>query len=61
MTPHPLAARLSLEGRGTDGAAVHEQAVFFARGLRVYQATVVGPVLDAEAADTFFSGLKLAS
>jgi hypothetical protein len=31
------------------------------KGLRVYQATIVGPVLDKEAVETFFSGLKLTS
>ena len=61
MTPHPLAQKLLVEGRGADGKAVREQAVFFVKGLRVYQATIVGTVIDAEAAETFFNGLKLAS
>ncbi len=61
MTPNPLAERLAIEGRRADGHAVHEQAAFFARGMRVYQATVVGERIDPEAADTFFAGLKLPS
>ena len=61
MTPNPLAEKLLMDGHDAKGQAVREQAVFFVKGLRVYQATMVGPVLDAEAADTFFSGLKLTS
>lgn len=60
MTPSPLALRFSAEGLGADGTPVREQAGVFARGLQVYQATVVGPTLDALAADTFFSGLRFA-
>ena len=59
MNPHPLAQRLTLSGRHADGAAVQMQAAFFVRGLRVVQATVVGPRLDGEAADNFFAGLRL--
>ena len=58
-TPNPLAERVAIEGRRADGHAVRMQAAFFARGMRVYQASVVGEQVDAEAADTFFSGLKL--
>ncbi|HJV59377.1 MAG TPA: hypothetical protein VJ743_00465 [Albitalea sp.] len=61
MTPQPLAQRRALRGRGLDGQAVSEQVAMFAKGLTVYQATMVGPSLDAEAADTFFAGLKLPS
>lgn len=59
MTPNPLAQKLVMQGRDAEGKAVQEQAVFFVRGLRVYQATIVGPALDPAAAETFFSGLKL--
>jgi hypothetical protein len=61
MTPNPQAARLQLAGRRPDGTTVQQQAAFFAKGLRVYQASVVGATLSAEAVDTFFAGLKLAS
>ena len=61
MTPNPMATRLRLSGQRPDGTAVQEQAALFAKGLRVYQASVVGPSLDDEAVDTFFSGLKLSS
>lgn len=59
MTPSPNAVRLRLEGRGPDGTGLSEQAGFFVRGLRVYQATVLGKSLPAEVADTFFAGLRL--
>jgi hypothetical protein len=61
MTPNPQSTRLHLSGSRTDGAAVQQQAAFFAKGLRVYQASAVGAALSAEAVDTFFAGLKLAS
>jgi hypothetical protein len=61
MSPNPMSARLDLAGRRPDGAAVRQQAVFFAKGLRVYQASVVGETLSGEAVDTFFAGLKLPS
>lgn len=58
MTPNAQAARLTIIGTLPDGAAVQAQAAFFARGLRVYQATVVGARPAAELADTFLGGLK---
>jgi hypothetical protein len=61
MTPNDLAKRIDVTGRGTDGAVVQEQAVFFVKGLRVYQASMVGPKLDAEATETFLAGLRFAS
>jgi hypothetical protein len=58
MTPNPRAEKLLLEGRGADGQPVREQVVFFVKGLRVYQATIVGERIDPEAAETFFGGIK---
>ena len=49
MTPNPAAIRLRVEGRLPDGKAVQEQAVFFVRGLRVYQASVIGSMPGTEA------------
>lgn len=59
MTPNPAAARLRLEGRQPDGSTLHEEAVFFAKGLRVYQATVLGRRLPPGAAEMFLAGLRL--
>ena len=60
MTPHPLAERLAIRG-GTEGRVLYAQVGVFTRGLRVYQATVIGEKLDVEGADTFFTGLRLPS
>ena len=61
MTPNPQAARVSMTGRLPDGAAVQEQAAFFVKGLRVYQASIIGSTLAPDVTVTFFAGLKLPS
>ena len=61
MTPNPLAGRVAFTGRGPDGKALQEQAIFFVKGLRVYQASIVGPTVDPETADTFVAGLRFVS
>lgn len=58
MTPHRLSQRLALSGNRPDGSLIEAQAVFFTHGTIVYQASVVGHRLDAEAVDTFFAALK---
>ena len=58
MTPNPEALRLAVAGRFPDGAALREEAAFFSRGLRVYQATVVGARPAPQAVESFFSGLR---
>lgn len=57
-TPFPEAGRLSTLGRLPDGTAVVEHAVFFARGAKVYQASVIGVKPQADAVETFFGGLN---
>ena len=59
MTPNALAAHWRLSGRLPDKREVHEQLALFAHGTRVYQATVIGARLDAEAMQTFFSALRV--
>jgi len=59
MTANAQAARLVLNGRLPDGKEVREEALFFSKGLRVYQASVIGQAPSAEATGTFVSGLKL--
>lgn len=58
-TSNPLAGRLVVSGRRGDGSALQAQGEFFCKGLRIYQATVVGHRLDPSAMDVFFSSLKL--
>ena len=60
MTPNQQAARVTIVGKLPDGAVVQEHAVFFARGLRVYQATVIGAKPALLVVDTFIDGLKFA-
>ncbi len=58
MTPNAEAVRVSAAGRLPDGAAVQAQAVFFAKGLRVYQGSVIGATPAAEANEVFFAGFR---
>jgi len=58
MTPNAAALRLSAAGRLPDGAPVHTHAAFFTRGLRAYQATVIGAEPPLPAVQTFFDALK---
>lgn len=59
MTPNLQARRLSLVGQLADGRAVQAQVAVFSRGTRVYQATIVGAQLHADAVDSFFGALRL--
>ncbi len=58
MAPHPLAQRLGWRGVRADGSSIAAQALFFTQGVHVYQATVVGTRLDADAVDVFFAAVK---
>ena len=58
MTPNVQSQRLAVIGRKPDGTALHVQAAFFTRGLRVYQAAVIGAALPGDAVEPFFAGLK---
>lgn len=58
MTPNEQAARMVIAGTLPDGGAVQGHAAFFARGLRVYQATVIGVSPAPLAVDTFIGALK---
>jgi len=59
----PQSVRLAASGQRADGRAVKAQAVWFARpapeGMWLFHAVVYADALNAEAADTFFGGLKL--
>lgn len=60
MTPNEQAARITIAGKLPDGAQVQEHAAFFARGLRVYQAAVIGAKPAPQVVDAFIAGLKFA-
>jgi hypothetical protein len=57
-TPQAVAARWQLVGLLPDGRKVQQQVAVFARGLRVYQASVVASEIDPADAQQFFDGLR---
>lgn len=59
MTPHPQSAQWRLSGHLPDGRAVQERVLLFSHGTQVYQATMLGARLDAEAQETFFGALRV--
>jgi hypothetical protein len=59
-TPHASSGRWQVQGRLPDGTSVQMQVAVFARGTRVFQATVLGEKLSPEAADIFFASMHLA-
>lgn len=60
MTPNPQAGRIAATGRRPGGGTIEQQAVVFAKGMRVYQASVVGTQIPAESAATFLGAPRLA-
>lgn len=59
MAAHPLAQRWAVTGQRADGSPIEAQVAVFTRGSRVYQASVVGPMIDRDASTVFFEALKL--
>lgn len=60
-TPNDAAGRFSADGRFPDGRSARMEAVVFARGTIVIQATALGERLQSEAVETFFGALRLPS
>jgi hypothetical protein len=56
-TSNPRDGRLRVAGRLPDGRPVIEHAAFFVKGVRIYQATVIGAKPQADAVDTFFGAI----
>ena len=60
-TPNAGSVQVRLEGRLPDGRPVVEHVAYFASGLRVYQAAVIGErSVPDETLETFFGGVRLA-
>jgi len=57
-TPHAAAVRTRLAGLLPTGEAVQMQVAVFARGTRVFQATVLGAAVADELAETYFSSIR---
>lgn len=60
-TPQPDSGRAILRGKTPQGEAMVSRAVFFARGMQVYQATVMGGEPSAQALEQFFGSLRLSA
>ena len=60
-TPNAQSALLRIDGRRADGRRVVAHAAFFVKGLRLYQATVLGAdqTPGSEALETFFGSIRL--
>ena len=58
MTPNEQATSVIIDGRLPDGRAVREHASFFTRGLRIFQATVIGAEPAPQVVETFITSLK---
>ena len=52
-------SRVAARGQRIDGTAVAGQAAYFAQGSQVFQVVMYAPKITPEAADTYFSSLKL--
>jgi hypothetical protein len=60
-TPNPQSAHVEIAASRPDGRRVVAQAAFFVKGLRLYQASVLGAedARGREAAATFFGAIRL--
>lgn len=59
-TPHGSSKRAQAQGQLADGQTRHLQFAVFAHGTRVFQATALGPSLQADAAQTFMESIRFA-
>jgi len=59
MTTNASARLWQLQGRLPDVQPVREQVLVFAHGLRVFQATVVGPLAGEAQVTPFFDAIAL--
>lgn len=57
-TPQPGAAREQFQRIRPDGSTLHMDVATFARGTRVYQATVIGGGTAGDAAQAYLSSLR---
>ena len=59
MTPYHAARLWQVSGRLPDGVPVRERVLVFGHGLRVFQATVVGPRADDALSRPFFESIEV--
>lgn len=60
-TPNRASQHVRVSGVRPDGQRMEAQVLVFTRGTRVYQATVLGQQLPADAVTTFVESLRLAT
>lgn len=60
-TPNSESRRLQFAGRRPDGAPLDVHLIVFAKGTRVFQATVLGPTLAADVVETFLGSARIKS
>lgn len=58
-TALPQSVHVVASGQRADGSTVESHAAYFARGTQVFQAVIYADRLEPEAAETFFSSIKL--
>ena len=58
-TPNPGSQRLLLKGKLPDGTQVTLHAAVFSHGTQVFQASVLGEQVSAEAANAYFDALRV--
>ena len=58
-TPNPGSQRLLLKGKLPDGTQVTLHAAVFSHGTQVFQASVLGEHVSAEAANAYFDALRV--
>ena len=60
MTPHHAARRQTVTGRSSRSEPMQVQLAVFSVGTLAFQAALLGPIIDTDAAQRFFSGLRVA-
>jgi hypothetical protein len=55
----PAPVWLRAEGQQNDGSTVQSRAAYFAKGARVVQVVMYAPKINQDAADTFFTSLRI--
>jgi hypothetical protein len=54
----PQPVRIQVQGKRQDGRELNAQALWFARGGRLYHAALYADTLDVDVVQTFFEGLR---
>lgn len=58
MTSNASGGLFAMEGHLPDGRPVSLHAAFFVKGLRLYQASIIGKEISSDASETFFQAIR---